>query len=65
MSGIAAQALRRMIALAMALLLVPMGQAELFAQQAPPPQSWSQSDAPRGRLRAQPIRRRATLLPTF
>ena len=48
MSGIAAQALRRMIALAMALLLVPMGQAELFAQQAPPPQSWSQSDAPRG-----------------
>ena len=40
-----AQALRRLVALAMALLLLPLGQAELFAQQVPPPaQEWSQND---------------------
>src|ERR1039457_6943683 len=40
-----AQALRRLVALAMALLLLPLGQEELFAQQAPPPgQEWSQND---------------------
>ena len=39
------QALRRLIALAMALLLLPLGQAELFAQQAPASgQGSSQSD---------------------
>ena len=39
------QALRRLVALAMALLLLPLGQAELFAQPAPPPQlGRSQSD---------------------
>ena len=32
-----AQALRRVVALAMALLLLPLGQGELFAQQTPPP----------------------------
>ena len=40
-----ARALRRLVALAMALLLLPLGQAELFAQQAPPPgQGSSQND---------------------
>ena len=40
-----AQVLRRVVALAIALLLLPLGQGELFAQQAPPPgQEWSQND---------------------
>jgi hypothetical protein len=40
-----AQVLTRLVALAMALLLLPLGQGELFAQQAPPPgQEWSQND---------------------
>ncbi len=40
-----AQVLTRQVAPAMALLLLPLGQGELFAQQAPPPgQEWSQND---------------------
>lgn len=43
-TGGVVQALRRLVALAMALLLLPLGQGELFAQQAPPPgQEWSQN----------------------
>ena len=45
-----AQALRCLVALAMALLLLPLGQGELFAQQAPPPgQEWPQNDPYNGR----------------
>jgi len=36
-TGRVAQALRCLVALAMALLLLPLGQEELFAQQSPPP----------------------------
>ena len=44
-TGSVAQVLRSMVALAMALLLLPLGQGELFAQQAPPPgQGASQND---------------------
>ena len=44
-TGGVAQTLRRLLALAMALLLLPLGQEQLFAQQAPPPdQPESQSD---------------------
>jgi len=44
-----AQALRRLVALAIALLLLPLGKEELFAQQAPPPgQGWSQTDPNNG-----------------
>jgi uncharacterized protein DUF3300 len=44
-TGGVAQALRRLVALALALLLLPLGRGELFAQQAPPPgQRWSQND---------------------
>src|ERR1039457_2110904 len=40
-----AQVLRRVVALAIALLLLPLGQGELFAQQAPPRgQEWPQND---------------------
>lgn len=42
-TGSVAQVFRSMVALAMALLLLPLGQGELFAQQAPPPGS-SQND---------------------
>ncbi len=41
--------LRRVVALAIALLLLPLGQGELFAQQAPPPeQEWQQNDPANG-----------------
>jgi len=44
-TGVVAQTLTRLVALAIALLLLLLGQQELFAQQAPPPgQSESQND---------------------
>ncbi len=48
-AGSVTQALRRLVALAMALLLLPLGQGELFAQQAlPPGQESSQNDPNNG-----------------
>jgi hypothetical protein len=48
-NGSVARMLKRLLALAIALLLVPLGQEELFAQQAPPPeQGESQNDAYNG-----------------
>ncbi len=43
------QALRRLVALAMSLLLLPLGPAELFAQPAPPPQLGSSENDPYNR----------------
>jgi hypothetical protein len=43
------QALRRLVALALSLLLLPLGQAELFAQPAPPPQQGSSENDPYNR----------------
>jgi hypothetical protein len=48
-SGGVVQALRRLVALAMSLLLLPLGQAELFAQPAPPPQRGSSENDPYNR----------------
>jgi hypothetical protein len=43
------QALRRLVALALSLLLLPLGQVELFAQPAPPPQLGSSENDPYNR----------------
>ena len=43
------QGLRRLVALAQSLLLLPLGQAELFAQPAPPPQLGSSENDPYNR----------------